>query len=142
MRNSPLFAKVLTFPAAPRSFGRRPILPAIGHLTCLMLFKHGETDTVLIVSDDNDPVGAVSIPKALVELHDRFKGRFLVATLSAHVARNHGFGLPPMIERAGFLPEEIAELNEAIAVAKRTRMRLAGQSDNRPTWHGGRNVFA
>jgi len=42
------------------------------------------------------------------------------------------------------LPQEIAQLDDALAAAKRGRDRLRGTiaSSNRPTWSGGRNVYA
>lgn len=137
---SEVTAKIVRYPASPRSFGRRPISSVVGHLTCILLVKHGETATDLIVSRNNDALDAVSIPKALVDLHARFTGRFLVATLSAHVARSNRLDTS-MIERGAFLPEEIAELNEALATAKRTRDRLCGHVQPMG-WSGGRNVFA
>jgi hypothetical protein len=137
---SQITATVLRYPAAPRNFGRRSLSAVVGHLTCLMLFKHGETETVLIVSDNADALDAVSLPKALVALDARDRGRFLVATLSAHVARSNGLGTP-LIERTAFLPEELADLNDAIATAKRTRDRLCGHVQPMG-WSGGRNVFA
>lgn len=137
---SQITATIVPYPSAPRTFGRRPLSSVVGHLTCLVLFKHGETETCLIVSDDNDHIGAVSIPKALIELHDRFKGRFVVATLSAHIARTKGLGTP-LIERATFLPEELSELNDAFACAKRTRDRLCGHVQQCATWRSG-NLFA
>jgi hypothetical protein len=125
---------------APRTFGRRPLSSAVGHLTCLMLFKHGGTEGLLSVSDNNDPVAAVWIPKAMVSIASPDRGRFLVVTLPAKLARDKGLSTP-LIERAAFLPEELADLNEAITAAKRTRDRLSGHVQPMG-WSGGRNVFA
>jgi hypothetical protein len=140
MRRSPLFATVVPFPAAPRTFGRRPLSSVVGHLTCLMLFKHGETASDVLVSDDGDAVGAVSLPKALISIAAPDRGRFLVVTLPAKLARDKGLSTP-IIDRDGFTPDELAELNDAIATSKRTRDRLVGHVQ--PIgWSGGRNVFA
>ncbi len=141
MRKSPLFATVLPFPAAsPRTFGRRPLASVVGHLTCLMLFKHAEQGAMIHVSDDNDAVGAVWLPKAMLSIASPDRGRFLVVTLSTKLARDKGLG-SPIIDRDGFSPDEIAQLNDAITAAKRTRDRLSGHVQPMG-WSGGRNVFA
>jgi hypothetical protein len=86
----------------------------VGHLTCLMLFKHRRA-TELLVSDDNDAVGAVWIPKALMSIASPDRGRFLVVTLSGNLARTKGLvdagdRRDPPSRRA-----KLALLNDAIA---------------------------
>lgn len=137
---SQITANVIPYPSAPRSFGRRPLSSMVGHLTALMLFKHGETEGLLHVSDNNDAVAAVWIPKAMVSIAAPDRGRFLVVTLPAKLARDKGLSTP-LIERAGFLPDELAQLNDAITAAKRARDRLCGHVQPMG-WSGGRNVFA
>ncbi len=137
---SQITANIVRFPAPARTFGRRPLSSIVGHLTALMLFRHDETEGLLSVSDNNDAVSAVWIPKAMVSIASPDRGRFLVVTLPAKLARDKGLSTP-LIERAGFLPEELAQLNDAIAAAKRTRDRLSGHVQPMG-WSGGRNVFA
>jgi hypothetical protein len=139
MRKSPLFATVIPFPASPRTFGRRPLASVVGHLTCLMLFKHGETASDVLVSDDGDAVGAVALPKALISIAAPDRGRFLVVTLPAKLARDKGLSTP-IIDRDGFAADERAQLNDAIATAARSRKRLSGFQE--PLAYPGRNAFA
>jgi hypothetical protein len=139
MRKSPLFAAVIPFPAAARTFGRRPLASVVGHLTCLMLFKHGESASDVLVSDDGDAVGAVALPKALISIAAPDRGRFLVVTLPAKLARDKGLSTP-ILNRDGFAPDERAQLNDAIATAARSRKRLSGFQE--PLAYPGRNAFA
>ncbi|MBR1150131.1 hypothetical protein [Bradyrhizobium sp. JYMT SZCCT0428] len=140
MRNlSQTTASIVPFPAAPRSFGRRSISSVVGHLTVLMLFRHGETATDLFVSDDDDAVGAVWIPKALVTV-DETRGRFLVVTIAANLAGQRRLSTP-IIDRSRFTPDELSELNDAVSAAARARKRLCGYQEAMG-WSGGRNVFA
>jgi hypothetical protein len=136
---SPTTADIVRFPAAPRTFGRRPLSSIVGHLTCLMLFKHAEQDAMILVSDDNDAVGAVWLPKAMLSIASPDRGRFLVVTLSAKLARDKGLSTP-IIDREGFAPDERAQLNDAIAAAARSRKRLNGYQE--PMAYPGRNAFA
>lgn len=143
MRKSTATSTVVPFqPAASQSFGRRPIAPVPGHLTCLVLVQHqaNDTDTELFVSDNGDPVGAVWVPKAMLDLDGTDRGKFLVATVSQAFANQKRL-YPRFIDRARFTPEEAAQLNDASALAARTRNRLRGHRSPM-SWSGGRNVFA
>lgn len=126
-----------------RSYARRPLAAYAGHLTVLMLVRHAESATEIQVSDDGDAVGAVWIPRALISIERADRGRFLVVTLPLKLARDNRL-TTPIIDRSRMLPQEIAQLDDALAAAKRGRDRLTGniQSSNRPTWSGGRNVYA
>lgn len=130
-------------PTAPdrRSFPRRRVRAVFDSLTCLVLIKHDESPTQLQVSDDGDPIGAVWIQKTPVLVDPKNRGRFLVVTLPRTMAQQKGLYLS-LIDRERFLPEERADLDDAIQAAKRARERMSGRSNNRPTWSGGRNVYA
>jgi hypothetical protein len=141
MRKSPAPSTVLPFPAPPaRSFGRRPIAPIFGHLTCLVLVKHHETEKALFVSDDGDPIGAVWVPKAMLVIEPGDRGRFIVATVSKTFAEQKRL-YPRFIDRARFCIEEIASLEAAESLAARKRNRLRNYREPMG-WSGGRNVFA
>jgi len=126
-------------PSRPRSFPRRPLTSFMGHVTCLMLFRHDETDTDLLVSDDGDAVGAVWLPKAMLSIDRADRGRFLVVTIAQRVAHQHHLSTP-IIDRARFTAEERADLEDAITVAARARKRLGGREEPLP--FPGRNAFA
>jgi len=138
MRTAPSTVIPLS-PPRPRSFARRPLSSLAGHVTCLMLIRHGETDTQVFVSDDDDAVGAVWLPKALLSIDRTDRGRFLVVTLSQRVAHQHHFSTP-IIDRARFTAEERADLEDAITAAARARTRLFGREEPLP--FPGRNAFA
>lgn len=137
---SQISANIVQFPPAPRTFGRRPLSSIVGHLTCLCLFKHAEQDAMIFVSDNGDATSAVWLPKAMLSIAAPDRGRFLVATLSAKLARDKRLGTP-IIDRAGFMPDERADLEAAITAAKNSRNRLTGYQEPMG-WSGGRNVFA
>jgi hypothetical protein len=144
MRTSPATSTILPFSRSrPRSFDRRPLTSFAGHVTCLMLIRHGESATEIEVSDDGDIVGAVWLPKALLSIDRVDRGRFLVVTLPQRLANQHRLSTP-LIDRARFTPDERADLEDAITAAARARKRISGQpsNNNRPTWSGGRNVYA
>lgn len=124
---------------AVRTFHRRPLASFAGQITCLMLFRHQETETDIFVSDDGDAVGAVWIPKALVTMERRDRGPFMVVTLSQRLADQHRL-FTPIIDRERYAPHERELLNDAIASAQRTRRRLNGFVDPLP--FPGRNAFA
>lgn len=134
-------ASILPCPSNPRSYDRRRVRAVFDSLTCLVLFKHGETETQLFVSDDGDAVGAVWIHKAPLLVDPKDRGPFLVVTLTRTMAQQKGLALR-IIDRTRFTHRECADLEDAIATAARARKRMSGQSDNRPTWSGGRNVYA
>lgn len=140
MRTAPASSTVVPFSAAcPRSYPRRPLSSYAGHVTCLMLFRHGESATEIEVSDDGDPVGAVWLPKALISIDRTDRGRFLVATLPQKIAHQHRL-YTPIIDRARFSMAERADLEDAITTAARARKRWSGREDALP--FPGRNAFA
>lgn len=120
---------------------RRRVRAVFDSLTAMVLFKHGENETQLFVSDDDDATGAVWIPKQPVLLDTKDRGRFLVVTMTRTAAQRHGFALR-ILDRNRYLPEERAMLDDAVEVARNKRFRFSGQSNNRPTWSGGRHVYA
>jgi hypothetical protein len=81
----------------------------------------------------------VSLPKALISIAAPDRGRFLVVTLPAKLARDKGLSTP-ILDRDGFAPDERAQLNDAIATAARSRKRLSGFQE--PLAYPGRNAFA
>jgi len=139
MRVSPTRSTVIPFRNLPRSFERRrPLASLAGHVTCLMLFLHAETDTHIQVSEDDDAVGAVWLSKALLTIN-RSYGRFLVVTLSQKLADQHRFSTP-ILDRQPYTSEERADLKAAIEIAYRERVRFSGRQDRLP--YMGRNAFA
>ncbi|HYD66136.1 hypothetical protein [Azospirillum sp.] len=132
-------SSIVAFPARSRSFARRPLSSFAGHVTCLMLFRHGESATEIEVSDDGDPVGAVWLPKALISIDRTDRGRFLVVTLPQKIAHQHRL-YTPIIDRARFTAAERADLEDAIITAARARKRLSGREDALP--FPGRNAWA
>lgn len=140
MRRLSITATIVPFDRSARPRERRPLKSYVGHLTCLTLVKHGESEKALLVSDDNDPVGAVWVPKALLSIDKVDRGKFLVATMSQDFARQKRLSIP-FIDPEKLLAEEVALLADAICTAARNRNRLRGH--RKPmSWHGGRNVFA
>jgi hypothetical protein len=127
-------------PIRSRSYARRPLASFVGHVTCLMLFRHDETEADVLVSDDNDPVGAVWLPKALLSIDRADRGRFLAVTLSQRIAHLNRLSTP-VIDRARFSMEERADLEDAITAAARARKRLGGNREE-PLPFPGRNAWA
>lgn len=128
-------------PASPgqRSFPRRRVRAVFDSLTTLVLVKHDETETQLQVSDDGDPIGAVWIHKAPVLVDPKDRGRFLVVTLTRTMAQQKGLSLC-ILDRARFLPEERADLEDAVSTAARARQRMSRREEPLP--FPGRNAFA
>lgn len=136
-----LTAPILPEPLTRRSFDRRRRDRVFDSLTCLVLVKHAESATEIQVSDDGDPIGAIWMHKTPVLVDPKNRGRFLVVTMTRTMAQQKGLSLC-ILDRSRFLPEEIADLEDAVATARRARERMSGRSNNRPTWSGGRNVYA
>ncbi|MBN9007284.1 MAG: hypothetical protein J0H40_17945 [Rhizobiales bacterium] len=133
-------ATIIPFDRAARPRERRTLKSFAGSLTCLVLVRHAETAMALLVSDDNDPIGAVWVPKAMLSIDRADRGRFLVATMSQDFARQKRLSIP-FINPDKLLPEEAAQLADANCTAARNRNRLRGH--RKPmSWNGGRNVFA
>lgn len=109
-----------------RTFGRRPLSSYAGHLTAIVLFKHLETDGMLSVSDSGDHIDACLIPKALLSLDQKDRGRFLVATMSAVHARQYGLSTYRIFDWDAYSPEERLQLKDAVETAARARKRLGG----------------
>lgn len=86
MRNPATTSTIATFPASPRSFGRRPVRAAFAGFTVLVLFRHHQTEKAIFVSDDGDAVGAVWLPKALLGFDRKDRGPFLVVTIDKKLA--------------------------------------------------------
>lgn len=137
---APLLARSFERDLRQRSAGRRRGVVS-DTLTALMLVKHQESPTQLFVSTDGDAVGAVWIPKQPVLLDPKDRGPFLVVTLTRTLAQQKRLS-PRIIDREPYTPSERAMLQDAIEAAARKRERLSGQSNNRPTWSGGRHVYA
>lgn len=126
-------------PQSQRSFPRRRVRAVFDSLTCLVLFKHGENETQLFVSDDGDAIGAVWIHKAPLLVDPRDRGPFLVVTLPRTLAQQKGLSLC-LIDRERFTREERADLEDAVATAARSRKRMSGREEPLP--FPGRNAFA
>ena len=106
-----------------RSYARRQRRAVYDSLTCLMVVKHDETPTELYVSKDGDPLSAVWIHKSPVLVERKDRGRFLVVTMTRTMAHQKGL-YAGIVDRARFLPEERADLEDAIQTARRTRERM------------------
>lgn len=140
MRKSPQSSNIVSFSPRPVTFGRRPIAPVTGNLTCLVLVKHHETEKALFVSDDGNAVGAVWVPKALLIIEPGERGNFIVATMSKGFSDQKRL-YPRFIDPSRFTKERAADLEEAGSLAARNRNRL--RCYRAPMgWNGGRNVFA
>lgn len=124
-----------------RPYARRPLNSYVGRNTCVMLFRHQETATHILLSANDDVLCAVWLPKALLSIDRTDRGRFLVVTVAQRTVDMNRLGTC-LIDRSRYLPEERVLLEEAITMASRARRRLNGENGNRPTWSGGRNVYA
>lgn len=143
MRN-PSDPNVLKFPprASTRalSFPRRALAPIPGNLTCLVLIRHFETPTALLVSDDGDAAKAVWLPKSMLILEPGDRGEFIVATLPKIIAERKRL-YPRSIDHASEWGElRLRLLVEAQSLAARNRNRLRNFRDPLP--FPGRNMFA
>jgi hypothetical protein len=127
MRNPATTSTIVPFPAASRSFGRRPLPSFFAGLTCLVLIVHQENEakTALFVSDDGDAVGAVWVPRAMLVVDPVDRGRIMVATLSQALANQKGLR-PNLVDAAHLRDGEAELLTNAEAVAARTRNSMRG----------------
>jgi hypothetical protein len=134
-------------PPAPagRSYPRRPVKAFYAGITCLALVNHQESASkkALYVSDDGDVLNAVWVPKALLGLDKKDRGRFLVATVSKAFAdrKQLDFGRFKAEWAERLLPDERAQFDDAQQVAKLSRQRFRGDATSRLS-HFGRNEFA
>lgn len=126
-------------PLATRSHARRPLASFWAGLTCLVLVRHQETEKALFVSDDDDVIGAVWVPKAMLVVDPKDRGPFVVATMSLNFAREKRLQLR-FIDPERFCDVKRDMLKDAVSTAARTRLRLAGHQDALP--FPGRNAFA
>lgn len=126
--------------AERRSYPRRSVRSFYNSLTCLVLFRHQENATQLLVSDDGDAVGAVWIDKGPVLVDPRFPGPFLVVTLTRTEAQKHRF-TSCILDWSKYTPKEQCQLKAAVEAAYRARKRFSGQQE-RCASHHGRNYFA
>lgn len=141
-RLSEITAPILPAGVSVRPCARRPLKSFAGNLTTLVLVVHQSTDTALFVSDSGDVVSAVWVPRALLSIDKADRGRFIIATMSLPLAQQKRFA-PYRVRSETLLPEEREKLAEASAAAARARNALRGyRPGSRPTWSGGRNVFA
>ncbi len=140
-RLSQITANIVTYPAAPRSFGRRRAQSVFNTLTCFVVVLHQQSPTQIFISDDGDATGAIWLHRSPILIDPKDRGPFLVITLTHTLAQQKGLA-PRILDWERYTPDERLMLKDATELAYRTRMRLSGQSSNRPTWHGGRNVYA
>lgn len=107
-----------------RSYNRRRRSRLVlDSLTSVMVVRHDETATELYVSKDGDPLNAVWIHRSPVLVDPKNRGRFLVITMTRTMAHQKGF-YAGIIDRSRFLPEERADLEDAILTARRARERM------------------
>ena len=123
------------------SYARRRVNPVQDTFTAIVMIRHDETETELFVSDDDRRRRGLD-SQAAHPSRPKDRGKFIVVTLTRTDARRFGFVVPVLFDFDRYLPEERADLTDAIEAAKRKRMRFSGQSNNRPTWAGGRHVYA
>jgi len=141
MRTAAATSSTDPFAPSQRSFPRRRVRAVFDSLTCLVVIAHQETPTEIFVSDDGDAIGAVWLPKGPILIDPRDRGPFKVITLTRTMAQLNGLA-PCILDWDRYTPSERVLLKDAVETAKRARARMSGQSSNRPTWSGGRNVYA
>lgn len=134
-------ATIVPLRPGSQPFARRRVRAVFDSLTSLVVVVHQETPTEIFVSDDGDAVGAVWLHKAPILIDPKDRGPFRVITLTRTMAHQKGFA-PCILDWDRYTPDERVLLKDAIETAKRSRERMSGQSSNRPTWSGGRNVYA
>jgi hypothetical protein len=139
-RLSEVTAPILPAGLSVRSCARRPLKSFAGNLTTLVLIQHGSSDKALFVSDNNDSIGAVWVPRALLQIDKADRGKFLVATMSLAFAQQKRL-TSRFIDPSKLLPEEASQLADAVGTAARSRNALRGYRQPMG-WSGGRNVFA
>lgn len=139
MRKSPQSSTVVPFPAAPRAFGRRPILPSYRGVTCLVLVRHGQTEKAFLVSDTGDYSKAVWIPKAIVTIEQPSERGILVVTISKTFAEQKNLH-PRFIDPAQFNQATADVLADAVARAARKRNFYRGHREG--SRHLNQNAFA
>lgn len=122
-----------------RSYDRRPVRSAQSSFTCLVLFKHDESDGQIFVSDDGDAVGAIWIPKAPLLIDPKDRGPFLVVAITHQLASEKRLKVA-LLDWDRYTPAERAMLKDAVECARRTRSRLSGYEEPLP--FPGRNAFA
>jgi hypothetical protein len=86
------------------SYARRRVNMVQDTFTSIVMVKHSETETELLVSDDDDAVGAVWIPKSPVLLDPKDRGKFIVVTLTHTDARRFGFAVPVLFDFDRYVP--------------------------------------
>ena len=106
-----------------RSYARRQRRAVYDSLTSVMVVRHGETATELYVSKDGNPLSATWIHKSPVLVDRKNRGRFLVITMTRTMAHQKGL-YAGIVDRSRFLPEERADLEDAILTARRARERM------------------
>jgi hypothetical protein len=127
MRDPATTSSIVPFPTPAQSFGRRPLTSFAGQLTALVLVRHQETDAMVFVSDDDDAVGAVWIPKAMLVIDQKDRGSFLVVTISQNLARQHNLQIR-VRSWDRYTPDERLMLTDASQTAARARDRLSGRT--------------
>lgn len=142
MRKSPLFSEAVAFPAASRSFGRRPIASSAPQMTCLVLVRHGESRSKLawLVSDTGIYSTAVWIPKSMVVIDQPSERGIFVASMSEAFAQQKRL-YPRFIDPTLFNQATAEVLAEAVARAARKRNSYRGYRAPTPNCMN-RNVFA
>src|ERR1700732_2483373 len=113
-------SNIVRLSPGPRPYERRRIVPALGHLTCLALVKHRETEKAVLVSDNDDESSAVWLPKALLIIEPCTSGDFIVATMSRAFADQKGL-YPRWIDYSDWSLERIEQLQQATSLAARKR---------------------
>lgn len=138
---STITATILPPPLRQRSYDRRPVRAVFNSLICLAVVRHDENDAQLFVSCTGDEADAVWVKKAQILVDPKDRGPFLVITLTRMLAQEKNLSTC-IIDWDRYTPEQQLMLKDAVECARRSRERMSGQSSNRPTWNGGRNVYA
>jgi hypothetical protein len=140
-RLSLITANIVPSRPGQRPNARRRVRNVMNSLTCLCLVKHAENETQIFVSDDGDAVGAIWLNRGPLLVDPKDRGPFLVVTMTRTMAHQKGLA-PCILDWDRYTPDERLMLKDAVEAAKRIRQRLNGENGNRPTWSGGRNVYA
>lgn len=141
MRTSPSTSTVTPFRSGPVSFGRRPLASYAGHLTCICLMVHQTSadGAQLFVSDNADVISAIWVDKAMLSIDPKDRGPFIVATMSQAFANQKRL-MPRTIDPSKYTADEARDLQDAVMVAARTRLRL--RNFREPLAYPGRNAWA
>lgn len=140
MRKLDHFTDKVAASVAPRSFGRRAVMPTSPGMTALVLVRHGETAKAILVSDCGIYAKAVWVPKAMVTFEQPSERGILIATMSKSFAEAKNLH-PRFIDPAPFNQATRDVLDRAVARAAQKRNFYRGHRSPHAR-HDSQNLFA